>query len=873
MALEHPAPFGNRWRSRWIWFEPPAIVMPTLTRPERAVDGDQVGLFRRSFTLEAVPATGPCRIWSDGRHVLRVNGVEVARGPVRSEPRRSHYDAVDLAPHLRVGENVLAVTAVHFAHQTSWWMPVPPSYSLGAGSLTLEACLGDPADDAAWIVSDATWRSCRGEAWTPVQPPGDVSSLPLEWFDARAHPDGWDEPGYDDSDWAAPHEIHPVHTGTSGRVHPPSEPFGVLRPPVRADAGAPAPVAHEAAATERRPLPAAAAGLDALDGDPVAQVLADERLLAETAPLDDGDAADGTPVTAVPGDPGGAATTRNAGGSIVVTTGEVRSYDLGHVAAGTVVLDVDGADAGTVIDLAGADLLDHHGGLADLGEHAGFRYVCRGDGPERFESSWAIGARHLHLAVRAPTGHHGNGGDLPGDVATRSEAGAGVVLGPDLPGAPAPRIRVSVHERLRPRPEGVAFACSDPDLERIFAIGLRTVDLCALDAYVDCPTREQRAWTGDAVVHQMVDLATNPDWSVARWHPQLTAVSRADGMVPMAVASDFAFEDRTMIPDWSLHWVRSVHNLWRYTGDHDLIAELLPVAERTVRWFEPYRNADGLLDGVTGWTLVDWASVYSSGCSSALNALWARALEDLADLAGGLGNEGTATWARSRHAEVRDAFDAFWDDERDRYVDHLVDGERQVVAAQHGGAAALAAGLVPDDRLGRVIDRLTDRTRLLRHSWVMDTATVEKANSGQAFLAFGYPEPDWDVDEQVVSCEPFFRYVLHDGLARAGRADLVVDQCRDWQVFVDAGETSWPENWNGGTRCHGWSSTPTRDLIVHVLGITPAEPGFASVRVAPALGGLEWAKATVPSPHGFITVEAHADGTVEVDSPIPVVRP
>ncbi len=820
MALEHPAPFGNRWRSRWIWFEPPAITLPTLTRPERAVDGDQVGLFRRSFTLDAVPTAAPCRLWSDGRHLLSINGVEVARGPVRSEPRRSHYDVVDLAPHLRVGENVLAVTAVHFAHQTSWWMPVPPSYSLGAGSLTLEACLRDPEDAGAWIVSDATWRSCRGEAWTPVEPPGDVSSLPLEWFDARAHPHGWDQPDFDDDGWVAPHEIHPVHTGTGGGVHPPSEPFGMLRPPVRADAGAPAPVVREAAPAGVRTLPASAGGVDALDADPVTQVFADERALVAAA--EDGPTDGSSP-------------------------GEVRSYDLGHVAAGTVVLDIDGAAPGTVLDLAGADLLDGRGGLADLGEHAGFRYVCRGGGPERFESSWAIGARHLHLSVRPPAG---------ADDAQR-----------------APSIAVSVHERLRPRPEGTAFACSDPDLEHIFAVGLRTVDLCAFDAYVDCPTREQRAWTGDAVVHQMVDLAANPDWSVARWHPQLTAVSRADGMVPMAVASDFAFEDRTMIPDWSLHWVRSVHNLWRYTGDRELIAALLPVAERTIRWFETYRNADGLLDGVSGWTLIDWASVYSSGCSSALNALWARALEDLADLAGWLGNDGTAAWARARYAEVRAAFDAFWDDGRDRYVDHLVDGERQVVAAQHGGAAALAAGLVPADRLDRMITRLTDRSRLLRHSWVMDTATVEQANSGQAYLAFGYPEPDWDVDEQMVACEPFFRYVLHDGLARAGRADLLVEQCRDWQVFVDAGETSWPENWNGGTRCHGWSSTPTRDLIVHVLGITPAEPGFGSVRVAPALGGLEWARATVPSPHGPITVEARADGTVEVDSPVPVVRP
>ena len=60
------------------------------------------------------------------------------------------------------------------------------------------------------------------------------------------------------------------------------------------------------------------------------------------------------------------------------------------------------------------------------------------------------------------------------------------------------------------------------------------MSLNSVDAYTDCPTREQRAWTGDSVVHQMVDLVTNPDWSMARWHPQLAAAARVDGMLAMA---------------------------------------------------------------------------------------------------------------------------------------------------------------------------------------------------------------------------------------------------------------------------------------------------------------------------------------------------
>jgi hypothetical protein len=804
MRLAHPAPFAARWPSRWIWFERPQIDLATATRPVLANPVDRIGLLRRTLELDVVPATAPCRIWADGRYQLRVNGTEVIAGPVRSDPRRGRYDVVDLAAHLQVGENVLAVVARHFGVATSWWMPVPPSYALGGGSLVLEAHVGDQV-----VVSDASWRAQADAGWSAVAIPGDVASLPIEWFDARRHPVGWDRPGFDDAGWTPAEELVPFHTGAHGDPHPPSEPFGMLRPPVRV--ALPGGAVHEAAPFGQRTV----RGAD-VDGDPVAQVLADEA----SAPAGDG------------GD-GGV---------------RVHGFDLGRIAAGRVRLVVEGATPGTVIDVAAAE---HQADdpalvpppLVPLGQHAGFRYVCAGGGgPESFETLEIIGTRHLRASVR------------------RADADG-----------PWPTVRLAIADRHRPRPPGASFACSDPVLERIYEVGLRTVDLCALDAYVDCPTREQRAWTGDSVVHQMVDLVANPDWSMATWHPQLAAAPRADGMLAMAVASDFEADDRTFVPDWSLHWVRSVHNLYRYTGDRELIAELLPVAERTLRWFESFLGDDGLLHDVSGWCLLDWAAVYSQGTSSVLNALWARALEDLAEMARWLGNDATAAWADDRWAGVAAAFDAFWDEGRGTYVDHLVDGIAQRPAAQHPTAAALAAGLVPPERIDRVVARMVDRDRLVRRSFAMDTVTPEGGGIDFLCLVTGYPAPDWDVEEQVVAAEPFFRYVVHDALARAGRADLIAEQCRDWSVFLDAGETTWPECWNGGTRCHGWSSTPTRDLIVHVLGIEPAEPGYAAVRVRPALGGLDWARATVPTPHGPVTVEAHADGRLEVDSPVPVV--
>jgi hypothetical protein len=82
--------------------------------------------------------------------------------------------------------------------------------------------------------------------------------------------------------------------------------------------------------------------------------------------------------------------------------------------------------------------------------------------------------------------------------------------------------------------------------------------------------------------------------------------------------------------------------------------------------------------------------------------------------------------------------------------------------------------------------------------------------------------------------------------------------------------SSWTECWAGGTVSHGWSSTPTRDLVQRVLGIMPAEPGFTVAAVEPELGGLEWARGAAPTPTGMIRVDVRRDA-MTVESPVPFV--
>lgn len=847
----------GRWRARWIWSRPaPTSLTPTA---EPLVDHDRarsVVLLRRSFDLTDAPARVVARLTADSRYVLWVNGRLVGRGPVRDHPQRLHYDTFDLAPVLRPGVNTVAVLARHYGLATPWWMPSSATFGLGGGSFLFEAALGDPFDATTpWIVSDETWRALEPGAWDALIGQGIGATVP-EACDGRLVPAGWQDPGFADHEWRSAHLLATNYVGFGGDPHPPTHPYGALLPrPIPQLGGAARPGRITAVATAPDPLDEAA-----LDADPVVQVGLDERHAAEH----------GTARTVdVTGDD--ACTIDLSARELAVV-----HVDFGEQVAGHVELRVD-APAGTRIEAKGAEALDAEGRLEALQQHSGFRYTCRGH-DDTFETFDTIGLRHLALVIR------GAGTTTIGSVTVHEHLFAGPA--PDLsdPAAPSDAAGSSVSASGRssaPSPatagagEQPWFACSDPLLDDIWRIGRRTVDLCSQDAYLDCSSREQRAWTGDSVVHQLVDLTSQLDWSLARHNVSVGAASRPDGMLPMAASGDFAWFDNTMIPDWALHWVHAVHNLYRYTGDRDLVAELLPVAERVLRWFLPFQGRDGLLDAVTGWVLLDWSAVSGEGRSATLNALWARGLQDFAEMAEWLGDTGRARWAAGRWAAVAEGFEQFWDPARGRYVDNIVDGTRGRATSQHGNATAVVAGLVPADRRVPVIDAILDPARVEHAAWLVPdrAATLEGAGdmyAGFSYLVGGYPEPWWDVDNGVVAAQPFYRYVVHDAVVAAGAADRIPALCRDWQVLIPRSATTWTEVWYGGSHCHGWCATPTRDLVQHTLGITPHTPGFATARIDPHLGDLTWARGAAPTPAGLLHVSVTAD-RLEIDSPVPVV--
>lgn len=727
--------WSESWHARWIWYRPPPAAR-NAWGTIRDANTDSIGFLRRTLDLEAVPGRARCRVTADGRYILFVNGVELGRGPVRSEPAWLTYDEFDLP--LRTGRNVIAVAARHYARPTVHWKPAQPVGRLGFGSLAFEAQIGDLR-----VGSDRTWRACT--APYTFDDDDAVDGPPAcEMLDGRSFPWGWTDAPFDDRDWDDAIELTDVDVA-------PGDPFSLLSP---------RPIAH----------------------------LSDRVVPLAPALLRDG---------------------------------ERVTIDAGEILAAHPVLVVD-ARAGAVVDLSCGEDLDPDGRPVIEPRRWTMRYVAAGRGGERLESFEPVGFRYLEVGVR--------GGDA--------------------------RVGVSARERTYPRAPGASFQSSDTALNEIWAAGARSLDLCSFDAFIDCPGREQRAWLGDAYLTTLVRLVCDPDPALARWTLRLHAKgARADGLLPMVAAGDFG-DRATTIPDHSLLWVLGLVRFVEYSGEHDLVEELLPVAARVLAWFERHRAESGLLVDMPGWIFIDWAQTERRAHIAAIDAMYAMALDAYEALCVLVDDHGSAERAHARAARTRAAFELYWDEARGAYVDAADrGGARGRRMSQQTNALAIVGGCAPTDRHPRILGRILDEDRLVR------TATPGDAGSFDERMNRQWMKPDnFDDEADVVLAQPFFSHFLHRAVIQAGRKDLLLNLLRRWEPMVARGNGCLEEYWTAepglGSRCHVWSATPTYDLSTEVLGVRVRG---GEVIVEPFLGDLEYARGAVATPVGFVRVSWSRD--------------
>ena len=127
LLLAAAAPCG------WIW-----------TTPDEAAPRNRFTYFRKVVTLDRVPANATLLLSADSNARLWINGRIVVRKVTRYHEQLATADAIDAAPYLRVGQNVIVVL-----HHN--WGPI----------VTFQRSANKHAGlylESDWARTDATWR-------------------------------------------------------------------------------------------------------------------------------------------------------------------------------------------------------------------------------------------------------------------------------------------------------------------------------------------------------------------------------------------------------------------------------------------------------------------------------------------------------------------------------------------------------------------------------------------------------------------------------------------------------------------------------------------------------------------------------------------
>jgi alpha-L-rhamnosidase len=90
------------------------------------------------------------------------------------------------------------------------------------------------------------------------------------------------------------------------------------------------------------------------------------------------------------------------------------------------------------------------------------------------------------------------------------------------------------------------------------------------------------------------------------------------------------------------------------------------------------------------------------------------------------------------------------------------------------------------------VSAMTDWDRLVVRSWV-GSVTGGYDHERFAQQMRGIQHIDWHPEPEMVIAEPFFSYAVHDAVALAGRAELLIDLVRRWEEFLVDGYDTFGE--------------------------------------------------------------------------------
>lgn len=723
--------------------------------------------FRCDFSLETIPETAPFYITADQSYRLYINGRYVCRGPARGFQDHWPYDEVEIAAFLKTGHNFIAVEA----------------YNPGIGTFQYLH------RDTAGFICAAEWGNLRfysdRKSWRMRRAPGNNANTARlsvqmgyqEDFNASKDDLSWIYSAEPPA-WSA----DPVYSVFDAEVAFGKQPWGTVE-----ERGIPM-------LREKRAVPAklSAHGIGFMEPGYRESCNsswhwngAENRSVRDWhLPLDAEKTAENLQFTVMP-----------------VNLGQFRAVtvDLGAILCGVPALELEGCCGREIVDCHYhqwlKDGIPSHlipagkGGLLALA----VRLRARKNYSRRTFYQMA-GARYITLVFR----------ELTQPVT----------------------VRFSWMTAEYPLAMRGFFHTSDTQLNRIYNLCRHTQRICATDAYIDTPWREQGQWWADARIQARNTFFLDGDTRLlARGIRSIAGQQTVNGLL-YGVAP--CCSPNCVLPDFSLTWVLTIYDHYFQTASLELFHEFKKRIERLFAYFESdaARAENGLLKHDPGlWLFEDWAALPKTGYPAFLNLWYLYAWEHYGKLlrAAGMVEESAAADRKSRF--LRELLcNAFFDESTKLFLPgRALNGAPTGIPSVHDQVLAVLLGLKPE------------------YHEIMAQKRIVPFLKGET-LDCAVPSAFW--------CSYLF-----DAAQRLGhRREALEFIRREWSRMLPYGGT-WEHlafNEDEGFSCsHGWSAHPSFHLTELLCGLRQTAPGWKEFKFDPAFELLpDQGSIMVPLPTG-----------------------
>ena len=287
----------------------------------------------------------------------------------------------------------------------------------------------------------------------------------------------------------------------------------------------------------------------------------------------------------------------------------------------------------------------------------------------------------------------------------------------------------------------------------------------------------------------------------------------------------------------------TLHTAWRCTGDIGMVQRLMPVAEGCLRWIDDWgdRDHDGLQEYQTrspkGYENMAWKDAGDSVMHAdgspvrgpkALCELqgyvfdaWTR----MAEIYDALGNPGRAIELRMKAAVLyQQVNELFWNEAEGTYAYGLDGDKRQILSVASNPGHMLWSGIVPPERAGRLVARMTQpdmwsgwgiRTLSAKHPsynpYSYQNGSVWPHDNGiiaQGFKRYGYADQANAIARDVVGAASFF----------------VQNQLPELYAGIQRDNSNFPVQYLGANVPQAWAAGSIFSLVQAMIGFQPDAP-------------------------------------------------